>query len=68
MINPDGVLIKTWEVHCRACQEPYLGIRGDMSQAQAELRKMGWRTRGGRWVCAVCEPGVPIGHRWTDEP
>uniref|UniRef100_A0AB74UFY0 Uncharacterized protein n=1 Tax=Caulobacter phage BL57 TaxID=3348355 RepID=A0AB74UFY0_9VIRU len=66
MANPDGVLIKTWEVHCRGCERANLGIRGDMSKAQEELRKDGWAIRGGRWVCADCKPGVPIGHRWTD--
>ncbi|AFU86524.1 hypothetical protein D869_gp042 [Caulobacter phage CcrRogue] len=63
-MNRDGILIKTWEVHCRACQQPNLGIRGDNTAAQVQLRKEGWRIRGERWVCGDCVDHVPIGHRW----
>lgn len=57
----DGQLIKTWEVHCRCCQSASLGLRGEKNDAAEELRRYGWGTRMGYWVCSSCLPGVPRG-------
>jgi hypothetical protein len=62
MSEYDGVLHKTWEVHCRACERPALGLRGEKPSVMSELRGDGWRTRRGLWICPACAPVIPEGH------
>jgi len=59
----NGRLVKTWEAHCGRCKRPALGLAygGSTGDAAAELRRMGWRTRAGLWVCAPCAADVPRG-------
>lgn len=49
----NGVLIKTWEVHCFLCERPLLGIgrHGSTNDAAEDARRLGWRARAGMWVC-----------------
>lgn len=52
----NGTLIKTWEVHCFACERPLLGIGrfGSSPEAAEDARREGWRIRGGKWRCEPC--------------
>lgn len=62
----DGVLRKTWEVHCRLCERPHLGIRGEKPAAAAELRGEGWATRHGIWICPACAVDTPPGTKLNE--
>lgn len=68
MAQSDGYLIKTWEVHCRLCERPALGLRGEKGDAMKELREMGWRTRGQLLICAPCATDTPIGTDISGRP
>lgn len=57
----DGILRKAWEVHCRLCEEPSLGISGEKHSAAQYLRDAGWETRRGLWICPVCAVRCPRG-------
>lgn len=57
----DGILRKTWEVHCFSCERPELGIPGEKPTAPAELRRLGWSTRQGAWICPSCVIKYPAG-------
>lgn len=62
----DGVIRKTWEVHCRLCEHPSLGMTGQKSDAAAELRHNGWETRHGIWICPVCAIRTPVGTKLNE--
>jgi hypothetical protein len=62
----DGVIRKTWEVHCRICEHPYLGIAGEKPHAIRELRSEGWATRQGLWVCPSCASATPPGTKFEE--
>jgi len=59
----NGVLVKTWEVHCANCERPQLGLAwgGSVPDAAEELRRYGWHTRRGLWVCESCSEKLPPG-------
>lgn len=50
----NGVIRTQHEVHCAGCETAYLGLGGTVREAQVELRKSGWHTRQGLWVCEEC--------------
>jgi hypothetical protein len=54
MSELDGVLRKTHEVHCIACERPYLGLSGYRRSAEQELRADGWKKLKGHWTCWAC--------------
>lgn len=39
------------EVHCAICEQAYLGLDYPKRRAEEELRRGGWRTMMGLWVC-----------------
>lgn len=65
MSTTDGVLRAHYEVHCRGCERPYLGLGTDHQKAVEALRRDGWRLRREvidrrqrrrRWYCPDCAP------------
>ncbi len=55
MAETDGLLKAQYEVHCRVCEQPVLGLGPDRQRAARELTKeYGWKCIKGRWHCATC--------------
>lgn len=50
----DGVLKPLYEVHCRGCERPMLGLSQHRAEAVTLLEGYGWRRVGGKWFCNDC--------------
>ncbi len=50
----NGELQPTYEVHCAACEQPYLGLGQARSQAVSVLKRDGWRVLNKLWHCEDC--------------
>lgn len=54
----NGALHVSHEVHCAGCEQPSLGLSHLVSIANAQLRREGWRRRGGLWRCGGCSKRI----------
>lgn len=52
MAETDGILRVSYEVHCRTCERPALGLGDTVAKATRALRSDGWFVSRGRWHCA----------------
>jgi rubredoxin len=50
----DGKLQREYYVHCPVCSTAQLGLRSTYEKAAKELRELGWKQRGGLWLCPTC--------------
>lgn len=53
-MNHNGVLVPMFEVHCRKCEEPCLGLGKSKEKAVAALVDLGWKRVGRYWHCGPC--------------
>lgn len=61
MAETDGLLTRHYEVHCKGCEAPALGLGPTIPQAEKVLRRDGWEKVAGRWHCHLCLPPVVHG-------
>lgn len=55
MAENDGLIRPRFEVHCRRCEHPNLGLAADtMMKAVRELEREGWKMVKKRWHCPEC--------------
>jgi hypothetical protein len=53
-MNYNGVLVPMYEVHCRRCEEPCLGLGKSKEKAVESLVDLGWKKVGRYWHCEGC--------------
>lgn len=59
-VTTDGLLLKSYETHCRRCEHPALGLGRSAVEATKTLRKNGWSKMLDRWYCGECASKGPI--------
>jgi hypothetical protein len=58
-----GEIGKCWWADCWTCTggTAFVAFHGSKDDAAADLRRKGWVTREGLWICEVCAPLYPRG-------
>jgi hypothetical protein len=56
MASIDGIVLASYEVHCRKCEQANLGLGRTRQEALAALARYGWTCRKRRWFCPDCTP------------